>query len=90
VLLGLDQGVTYSRAKEYRRLAEECRAMARTVSTEHGRAHASAMAAVWERLADEQSQGSDLSTRPAPTATPEQPAVQQQQQIQPDGKKEKE
>jgi hypothetical protein len=38
----------------------------------------------------EQNPGSDLSTRPAPTATPEQPAVQQQQQIQPDGEKEKE
>jgi hypothetical protein len=40
--------------------------------------------------AAEQNPGSDLSTRPAPTATPEQLAVQQQQQIQPDGKKEKE
>jgi hypothetical protein len=39
--------------------------------------------------AAEQNPGSDLSTRPAPTATPEQPAVQQQQQIQPDGKKER-
>jgi hypothetical protein len=64
--------------------------MARTVTTEHGRAHANAMADVWERLAEEQSQGSDLSTRPAPTAAPRQPTVQQQQQIQSDGKKEKE
>jgi hypothetical protein len=63
--------------------------MARTVTTEHGRAHANAMADVWERLAEEQSQGSDLSTRPAPTAAPRQPTVQQQQQIQPDEDKKK-
>jgi hypothetical protein len=60
--------------------------MARTVTTEHGR---NAMADVWERLAEEQSQGSDLSTRPAPTAAPRQPTVQQQQQIQPDEDKKK-
>jgi hypothetical protein len=47
------------------------------------------MADVWEPLADEQSQGSDLSTRPAPTAAPRQPTVQQQQQIQPDEDKKK-
>jgi hypothetical protein len=49
------------------------------------------MAAVWERLADEQIQDSDRSTRPAPMATPREPTVRQQQQIQPDNdKKEKE
>jgi hypothetical protein len=81
--------VTRSRAEAYRRLAQECRATARNVSTEEGRANLLAMAQVWERLADEQDQGSDLTEAPTPQPT-EQPAVQQQQQIQPknDDKKE--
>jgi hypothetical protein len=40
-----------------------------------------AMADVWERLADQQEQGSDFTSVSPPAA--EQPAIQQQQQIQP-------
>ena len=41
-------------------------------------------AEVWERLADQQEQGSDLSEAPAPPSPgSEQPVVQQQQQVQP-------
>jgi hypothetical protein len=43
-----------------------------------------AMAEVWERLADQQEQGSDLSEAPVPPSPgSEQPVVQQQQQVQP-------
>jgi hypothetical protein len=42
------------------------------------------LADVWERLADQQDQGSDLAEVPAPPApASEQAVVQQQQQIQP-------
>ena len=76
--------MTRSKAQEYRELAGDCRRLARTLSTEEGRAHLTAMAAVWERLADQQEQGSDLSEGPAaPSPGSEQPVVQQQQQAQP-------
>jgi hypothetical protein len=76
--------VTQSQAEEYRRLARACRGLAETLSTEEGRAHLAAMAEVWERLADQQEQGSDLSEAPAPPPpASEQPVVQQQQQVQP-------
>jgi hypothetical protein len=59
--------------------------MAGTVSTEDGRAHLIAMAEVWERLADQQELGSDLSEAPArPSDAAGEPVVhQQQQQVQP-------
>lgn len=42
------------------------------------------MAEVWERLAAQQEQGSDLSKATAPPSPgSEQPVVQQQQQVQP-------
>jgi hypothetical protein len=75
--------VTRIKAEEYRRLAQECLATARTVSTEEARANLLAMAQVWQRLADQQDHGSDLTKAPAPPLAPEQPAAQQQQQIQP-------
>jgi len=77
--------VTRSKAQEYRELARECRGLARTVSTEDGRRHLAAMAEVWERLADQQELGSDLSEAPArpPGATGEPVVQQQQQQVQP-------
>ena len=76
--------VTRSKAQEYRELALECRRLAGTVSTEDGRTHLAAMAEVWERLADQQEQGSDISEAPAPPSPgSEQPVVQQQQQVQP-------
>jgi hypothetical protein len=81
--------MTLKRAEEYRRLAQECRATARTLSSEEARNDMLAQADVWDRLADQQNYGTDLSegTRPAP----KQPAAQQQQQIQPadDDNKEK-
>lgn len=85
--------MTRSRAEEYRRLAQECRATAGTTSTEEGRAHLLAMAQVWETLADQQDQGSDLTEAPVRPPATDQPAAQQQQQIQPqddeeDGKEE--
>ena|SRR5215472_15602391 len=51
--------VTRSKAEEYRRLAQECLAASRTVSTEEARTSLVAMAQVWKRLADEQDQGTE-------------------------------
>jgi hypothetical protein len=66
--------------------------MAREFSTEEARASVMAMAEVWQRLADEQHQASDLAEVPAlpPAAEQTRPIVQQQQQVQPkdDDKKE--
>ena len=71
-------GVTHRKAEEYRRLAQQCLAMAQ----------------VWQRLADEQDRSPDLAERPPPPPGGEQiqPIVQQQQQVQPkdDDTKEKE
>jgi len=78
------RAVTRSKAQQYRELARECRKLAGTVSTDEGRAHLIAMAEVWERLAAQQEQGSDLSEATAPPSPgSEQPVVQQQQQVQP-------
>ena len=75
------KAVTRSKAQEYRELARECRRLAGTVSTEDGRSHLAAMAEVWERLADQQELGSDLSEGPArPSGAAGEPVVQQQQQ----------
>jgi hypothetical protein len=71
--------VTHTKAQEYRRLAKECLAMARSVSTEEARDSLRLMAQVWHRLADEQDQGSELGSMPPVTAEPTQPVVQQQQ-----------
>src|SRR5262249_11536883 len=73
--------MTRSKAQEDRSLAQEGRAFARPLSTAEGRAQLMAMAEVWERLADQQEQGSDFTGVSAPAA--EQSAIQQQQQIQP-------
>lgn len=76
--------MTRGKAQEYRELARECRGLAGTVSTDDGRAHLIAMAEVWERLADQQELGSDLSEAPArPSGATGEPVVQQQQQAQP-------
>jgi len=69
-------------AEEYRHLAQQCRATARMVSTGEGRTNLLAMAEVWERLADQQDQGSDLTEVRGPPPAREQSAVRQQQ-IQP-------
>jgi hypothetical protein len=74
--------VTSERADEYRRLARECVAAARTVSDVQTRASLEAMAQVWFRLADEQE---PQGARSRNEAGESQPVVQQQQQPQPDG-----
>jgi hypothetical protein len=84
--------VTHYGAEQYRRLAEECLAAMRTVSTEEARAVLIERAQFWFRLAKEQDDESpNVEGSIPPTPTPEsQPAAQQQQQIQPkdDDKKE--
>jgi len=77
--------VTHGKAQEYRRLAQQCRAMASTLSNAQARLSALQMAQVWQRLADEQDRHPDLADRPAPPPAPGQiqPVAQQQQQIQP-------
>jgi hypothetical protein len=74
--------VTRARAKEYRRLAEECLAAMRTVTTEEARAVLIERAQFWFRLAKEQ----DDETTNVEGST----SAQRQQQIQPkdDDKKE--
>jgi hypothetical protein len=69
-----------NRAEEYRRLAQQCLEMARTISNQDVRATLIHMAQVWQRLANEQESGTSLWPTPAESA---QPAAQQQQQIQP-------
>jgi hypothetical protein len=76
--------VIHTKAQEYRRLAKECLAMARSVSTEEARDTLRHMAQVWHRLADEQDQGAELGSMPPFTAKQTQLVVQQQQQVQPD------
>ena len=46
-----EMAVTRTKSEEFRRLAEECRAMAQTVSTEQARAEMLAMAEVCNRAA---------------------------------------
>jgi hypothetical protein len=77
--------VTRTRAEEYRRLAEECLATMRTVSTEEARNILLERAQFWFRLAQEQDKESAPiggSVPPTPPAA-SQPAAQQQQQVQP-------
>jgi hypothetical protein len=79
------KAVTRKKAEEYRRLAQECRAMACTLSSAEARVSALQMAQVWQRLADEQDRNPDLAERPPPATGRGQiqPVVQQQQQVQP-------
>jgi hypothetical protein len=84
--------VTRARAEHYRQLAEDCRVVAPSVSTEELRVALLEMAREWSHLAEQQEQESasiERSIPPVP-ATEAQPAVQQQQQVQPkdDNKKE--
>jgi hypothetical protein len=68
----------------YRRLAEDCRAAARSVSTDDVRAALLAQAEYWQRLAEQQEdESADVAVPPA-DAEPPQPVMQQQQQPQPD------
>jgi hypothetical protein len=70
--------VTASKAQEYRRLAQECRTMARSVSTEEARTALLEMAQTWLRLAEEQ----EVAIPPGGVEAA-QPVAQQQQQVQP-------
>ena len=49
-----------TRTKDFRRLAQECRATAQTLSTEQARAEMLAMADVCDRVAAQQSRGTDV------------------------------
>ena len=54
--------VTRTKAEEFRRLAQECRATAQTLSTEQARAEMLAMADVCDRVAAQPAHhGNDLS-----------------------------
>jgi hypothetical protein len=83
--------VTRARAEQYRRLAEECLAAMRSVSTEEARAVLIERAQFWFRLAKEQDdESANIEGSVPPTTAEEWPAAQQQQQVQPkdDDKKE--
>jgi hypothetical protein len=69
-----------SRAEEYRRLAQQCLDVARTIRDPDGHAALVQMAQVWQRLANEQESATSLWPTAAESA---QPSAQQQQQIQP-------
>lgn len=69
-------------SERYRRLARECLDVAYTFPDGVRRTVLVQMAQVWQRLADEQATMPSFSSGDA-----EQPAMQQQQQIQPDDDK---
>lgn len=73
--------VTRTRAEEYRRRAQECLDLARTLSLETARASLIDMAQSWLRLAEEQEEHEAVI--PPPAVERPQPVVQQQQQVQP-------
>jgi hypothetical protein len=75
--------VTRTRAEEYRCLAQECLAAARSTSTEEVRALLTEQAAHWFRLAEQQERAAGIEGSTPPTPTQDQPAAQQQQQVQP-------
>ena len=53
--------MTRTKAEEFRRLAQECRATAETLSTELARAEMLAMADVCDRVAAQPTHGTDVS-----------------------------
>jgi pyruvate-formate lyase len=53
--------VTRTKAEEFRRLAQECRATAQTLSTEQARVEMLAMADVCDRVAAQPTHGTDVS-----------------------------
>jgi hypothetical protein len=75
--------VKRTRAEEYRRLAHECLAAARSAATDELRALLTERAAFWLGLAQEQEDESANLKRPIPSSPAgEPPVVQQQQQVQ--------
>jgi len=76
--------VTRQKAEEYRRLASECLAASRVVSSEETRAALIAIAQGWLRLAEEQDDTPDgPGDLPPRSEDSPRPVVQQQQQVQP-------
>ena len=61
--------VTRTKAEEFQRLAQECRATAQTLSTEQARAEMLAMADVCDRVAAQPTHGNDVSEAGAPAST---------------------
>jgi pyruvate-formate lyase len=57
----MGMAVTRTKVEEFRRLAQECRATAQTLSTEQARAEMLAMADVCDRVAAQPSHGTDVS-----------------------------
>jgi hypothetical protein len=55
----MGMAVTRTKAEEFGRLAQECRATAQTLSTEQARAEMVAMADVCDRVAAQQTDGTD-------------------------------
>jgi hypothetical protein len=55
--------VTTTRAEQCRRLAVDCRLMAESLPARQNRSALLEMAEVWERLADQQKQATDLSKK---------------------------
>jgi pyruvate-formate lyase len=53
--------VMRTKSEEFRRLAQECRVTAQTLSTEQARAEMLAMAEVCDRVAAQQTHGTDLA-----------------------------
>jgi len=80
--------VTRTRAEEYRRLEQECRLATRSASTEELRAALLETARGWLRLAEEQDDEGAGLEGPVPPITTEhaRQAIQQQQQVQPEGR----
>jgi hypothetical protein len=79
--------VTRARAEEYRRLAQECLAAARSASTREIRAALTEKAAFWFRLAEEQdAEVASIGRSVPPIPAEDQPGLQQQQQNQQDEK----
>jgi len=60
--------VTRTKAEEFRRLAQECRATAQTLSTEQARAEMLAMADACDPVAAQPTHGNDLSEAVRPPA----------------------
>jgi pyruvate-formate lyase len=64
--------VTRTKSEEFQRLAQECRATAQTLSTEQARAEMLGMAEVCDRVAAQQTHGTDLSEAGAPPTSNQQ------------------
>lgn len=82
--------MTRTRAEEYRRLGQDCLALAKAASSEEGGAVLIEGAEMWFRLAKEQdAESADIQAPVLRSPIEDQRVAQQQQQVQPeDDKKE--